>query len=255
MIDHDNLEEYRDAEIYDAMNGGFEIGGRFYLDLALECGNPILELACGTGRLTIPLAEQGFNITGVDITPEMLARARQKAQERGVSVTWVQGDARSVRLERKFRMIFMSGNSFQAFLDRQSQEDLLRTVHRHLHPDGLFAFETRNPILSSLYSGNGVEEETGAFVDKRGNRVTVSERRWYEHEKQLEHYITCYRWRDGLGSVVTRETRISIRYVFPQELRTLLHYNGFELTHLFGDFDLTEFRADSPLMVCVCRKR
>jgi 2-polyprenyl-3-methyl-5-hydroxy-6-metoxy-1,4-benzoquinol methylase len=72
MIDHDNLEEYRDAEIYDAMNGGFEIGGRFYLDLALECGNPILELACGTGRLTIPLAEQGFNITGVDITPERI---------------------------------------------------------------------------------------------------------------------------------------------------------------------------------------
>lgn len=255
MINHDNLDEYRDAELYDAVNGGHEIGGKFYFDLAREYGSPILEIACGTGRLTIPLAKEGYEITGVDLTQEMLTVAKKKAEQIGVAVDWVHTDARYLELGRKFRMVFTSGNSFQAFLDRESQEQLLETVHKHLDKQGVFAFETRNPVLSFLCAGSDTQEDAGSFIDKNGNQVSVAERRWYEHETQLEHYVTCRRWQGKLGVEQTMETKISIRYVFPQELEALLYYNGFDIVNLYGDFDLSPFQSDSPSMVCVCRKR
>lgn len=255
MNARDNLDEYRDGEMYDAINGGAEIGGAFYFDLAHECGNPILELACGTGRITIPLAEQGFDVTGVDITPEMLERAEQKAAVQGASIEWIRADARKLNLGRRFKMAFTTGNSFQAFLDSESQEDLLRTVRVHLIPGGVFAFETRNPNLAALATGIGGADYEWAFVDHAGRRVTALEQRRYDPESQVEHYTTQYRWTDDRNGSAERETHISLRYVFPQELEALLYYNGFELMHLYGDFEKSPFTAVSPLMVCVCRKR
>ncbi|MCI0184729.1 class I SAM-dependent methyltransferase [Sulfoacidibacillus ferrooxidans] len=254
-INHDNLEEYRDADTYDSINGGFEIGGNFYMNLAREYGSPILEIACGTGRITVPMAEQGYDITGVDITQEMLEAARQKATQHGVSVKWVHGDARNLELQRTYRMIFTTGNSFQAFSDRHSQERLLLTVHKHLDSNGVFAFETRNPIMSQLSTSNGKEEDAGTYVNKEGRTVFVTERCLYDHRTQLEHYVTRRRWKTKSSAEEISDTRIAIRYVFPQELEALLHYNGFYMEQMYGNFDLSPFQSDSPLMVCVCRKR
>jgi len=255
LINHDNLEEYRDAETYDLANGGFEIGGNFYLDLARQYGGPILEIACGTGRITIPMAEQGYDIMGVDITHEMLEAAKQKALHVGISAEWIHADARHIELKRKYRMIFIAGNSFQAFLDRESQESLLGTVHKHLDDGGVFAFETRNPIMSLLSSRNGTEEDVGSYVGKEGRQVIVTEQCWYEHETQLEHFVTRRRWKTESGVEESTDTRIAIRYVFPQEIESLLYYNKFYLEEMYGNFDLSPFQWNSPLMVCICSKR
>jgi ubiquinone/menaquinone biosynthesis C-methylase UbiE len=234
MLEHDNLEEYRDASSYDAINGTGEANLRFYSKLAHTTGGPILELACGTGRITIPMAEQGFEITGVDITSEMLERARQKAQNRGIRVEWLLDDARSLRLNRIYKFIYTTGNSFQAFLDRESQQAMLRTVYDHLHTDGIFAFETRNPILSHLCTGDGNKEEIWSFIDEHGICVNAIERRWYDHLTQIEHYVTSYHRIDESGQESTRINRISIRYVFPQDpnnpARTL--YERFGYVHV-----------------------
>ncbi len=82
MIDHDNLEEFRDPETYDLECDDYTEDCPFLEQWARSTGGPLLDLACGTGRMALRLAAQGYQVTGVDIVPEMIARARQKAAER-----------------------------------------------------------------------------------------------------------------------------------------------------------------------------
>ncbi len=107
----------------------------------------MLELACGTGRVSIPIARLGFAVTGLDIVPGMVELARSKSA--GLPTRWVAADARTFDLGEDFRLIFMTGNAFQLFLMNADQEALLGHVRAHLHDKGLFAFETRNPLWAS----------------------------------------------------------------------------------------------------------
>jgi 2-polyprenyl-3-methyl-5-hydroxy-6-metoxy-1,4-benzoquinol methylase len=253
MLDYDNLQGYRDADTYDLLNDLNETEWKFYSDLADQQGGPILDVACGTGRFTVPLAERGFDITGIDITPEMLEAAKQKAERQGVFVNWVHADARQFEIGRKFRFIFTTGNSFQHFLDRESVDGLLRTIHRHLDENGVFAFETRNPVLSLLSADSNIEENAGSWVDKDGYYCSSTYRRSYDHKTQLEHYVfNDRRWKDESDISETVQP-FALRYFFPQELESVLYYNGFKLEEMYGSFDLSPFQANSRLMVCICR--
>src|SRR5690348_2367219 len=115
LIDHDNLEEFADPLNYDVEDDS-DTGVAFYSALAQETGSPVLEIACGTGRVSIPIAQLGFAVTGLDIVPGMLDRARSKSV--GLPTRWVEGDARTFDLSEQFRLVFLTGNAFQAFLTR-----------------------------------------------------------------------------------------------------------------------------------------
>lgn len=90
------LEEYLHPDLYDLENPDFEPEGPFYLSIARETGGPVLELGCGTGRYTIPLARAGLAVTGLDRTPAMLDEARAKAGD--LPIQWVEADARDYQL-------------------------------------------------------------------------------------------------------------------------------------------------------------
>jgi hypothetical protein len=140
-------------------------------------------------------------------------------------------------------------------------------VRAHLHDEGLFAFETRNPRWASLKSGSEkeeglfanletrAEEEAGqAYTDSSGRNVRVSRTQAYDHVAQILHWTTYRRWREG-DQEQTRTTRIAVRYTFPQELAALLHYNGFTILRQYGDWNLEPLSAASPSLIVVCRKR
>ena len=95
MIDHDNLEEFADPAGYDRKDSS-DTGVAFYAALAREAGGPVLEIACGTGPLAIPIARQGFTVTGLDVVPDMLELARSKSA--GLPVRWVEGEVHAVSL-------------------------------------------------------------------------------------------------------------------------------------------------------------
>lgn len=272
MIDHNNLEEFADPVNYDIEDSS-NTGVAFYAALAQETGSPVLEVACGTGRVSIPIARLGFAVTGLDIVPGMLERARSKSD--GLPVRWVEGDARTFDLGECFQLIFLTGNAFQAFLTLADQEALLGRVHAHLHDDGLFAFETRNPRWAT--SGQreqkeegqavGVEQGEGFFTletleqevpgqgytDSRGRAVRASRTQVYDPVAQILHLTGYRRWDEG-GQEQTKVTRIALRYTFPQELAALLHYNGFMILRQYGDWNLEPLRATSPSIISVCRK-
>jgi SAM-dependent methyltransferase len=277
LIDHNNLEEFADPATYDREDDS-HTGVAFYCGLAQETGGPVLELACGTGRVSIPIAQVGLAVTGLDIVPGMVARARSKADSlrlasgEPLSTRWVEGDARTFDLGEQFRLIFLTGNAFQAFLTFADQGALLTRVHAHLHDDGLFAFETRNPRWPTLapdehsaqeqpppglfaFLETRTEEEEGpGYMDLQGRPVRVSRTQRYDHVAQILHWTSYRRWDEG-DQEQTKITRIAVRFTFPQELAALLHYHGFTMLRQYGDWTLEPLTASSPSIIVVCRKR
>ena len=265
MIDHDNLEAFADPVDYDRQDSS-DTGVAFYASLARETGGPVLEIACGTGRVAIPIARQGSAVTGLDVVPGMLERARSKAA--GLPIRWIEGDARSFDLEERFRLIFLTGNAFQAFVTNADQEELLGRVRAHLHDEGLFAFETRNPrwrtredrdedrdgLFVDLETRAEEDAHLASFTDADGREVRESSTRTYDHVAQVLHWTSYRRWHEG-SKESTKITRIALRYTFPQELAALLHYNGFTVVRWYGDWDGEQLTAASPSIIVVCRKR
>lgn len=264
MIDHNNLEAFSDPINYDQEDSS-DTGVAFYSALAQEVGGSVLELACGTGRVTIPIAKLGFPVTGLDIVPGMVARARSKSV--GLQARWVEGDARTFSLDEHFHLIFLTGNAFQVFLTNADQAALLQRVHAHLHDEGLFAFETRNPRWTELetraeaYEGQFFKLETNpeehgwqTYFDVKGQRVRTSYTQRYDHVAQILHLTGYKRWHEGQEER-TQITRIALRYTFPQELAALLHSQGFMIIRQYGDWNYEPLTAASPSIIVVCRKQ
>jgi cyclopropane fatty-acyl-phospholipid synthase-like methyltransferase len=106
----DNLEEYMEPDLYDAENDLFK--DDFNVFVGLKHHGSALDLACGTGRLTIALAKSGLPCIGLDVSESMLERAREKSE--GLDISYRQGDMRDFHLNQKFDLITMAGNAFQA---------------------------------------------------------------------------------------------------------------------------------------------
>lgn len=246
MIHHNNLEEYVDPENYDLEFGGESAKYHFFLEAARQNPGDVLELACGTGLTTLPLAEAGIPITGVDISQTMLDHARVKAKKQGLPVTFMEADARTFHSDKRFSLIYLTGNAFQAFLNEDDQVALLATVRKHLEPNGVFIFETRNPEGTDLTD----EEETswGEFIDKDGNRVKVSGTQTYDAEQQIMHWVTYRDW--GFKRTTSR---IACRFTDHATLQRLLTDQGFEVVAQYSDWHKTPFAPAAASIVSVCR--
>ena len=136
------------AQYYDC-HTGWSADKAYCLQLAEGCG-AVLDLGCGTGLLTARIAAQGASATGVDPAPAMLAIAR--TQPAGDLVTWVEGDAETIRLGRTFDLIVMSGHAFQVALTDSARRAFLDTIATHLGPKGRFIFDSRNPLVRAWES-------------------------------------------------------------------------------------------------------
>lgn len=247
MIDHDNLEEFDEPELYDAENGAFEPEGPFYLALAKDHGGPVLDLACGTGRIAIPIAQAGISVTGIDLSRPMFDHARRKAGT--LPVRFVEADCRSFDLDERFRVAVMSGHGFQFMLTDDDQRALLKAVHDHLLPGGLFAFETRNPRLEPFHH-IAEPEFWRAYADADGTRVETWTTEIPDREAGIVHYTVIRRWPDG------REVpcRVAIRFSGADHVQRLVGEAGLELVGRFGDWDGKPVTDDCTDLIFVCRR-
>ncbi len=251
-MSEDNLIEYADPQVYDLENADFEPDGPFLLEFAKRLGNPVLELGCGTGRLTIPFAQAGVDITGIEIVPGMLELAKQKAGD--LPIQWVCADVRSYQLNRTFRLIFESGCVFQHMLTRPDQEAFLARVREHLAEDGLFVFGSIFPSLQQL---ENVDEEKDWYTTQHpdGREIRVSGIECYDALRQVKVETAYRHWTDANGKEIVKVVPLSLRYNFPQELEALLHYNGFTVVERYGDNEKCPLTNESRSLICVCQKR
>jgi len=253
MIDHDNLEEFRDPQTIDLQDEGYYDDYLLTEQWARSLGGPLLDLACGTGRMALRMAELGYQVTGVDITPEMIEWARQKAAKQGLSVDWVVSDARTFHLQKQFPFIYMLENVFQFFLTREDQEAMLARVREHLLPEGCFLFETRNPSPRNLLE---VRHPEGAkYATPDGGQLVVTEQQHYDPMTQIQHYTDHKTFLQPGGKPREKTLRVALRYVFPQEMEALLYYNGFQIHECYGSWQGEPLTATSPAMIYVCQRR
>jgi 2-polyprenyl-3-methyl-5-hydroxy-6-metoxy-1,4-benzoquinol methylase len=254
MNARDNLEEFADPPNYDIEEGERSIPRiAFYCELAKSVGGPVLEMACGSGLVTIPIAATGLDVTGIDLTRLMLEHARKKAEEQNLNIRWVEADARSFDLGTSYKFIYLTGNAFQAFLRREDQETLLASVKRHLDPKGIFAFETRNPSGHDL-TNQPEEEFDQSYVSVNGHQVSVYFTQRYDPLAQVMYWTSYRRWNDGTRDH-NKETHIACRFTHPQELEALLHYNGFQVIQQYGNWRKEVLSASSPSIISICRLR
>ncbi len=243
---------YEDARRYDLMTSAIADGEdfAFYLRQFCKYSGPALELGCGTGRLTLPLAEQGFAMTGLDLSPVMLAYARKKAAARSTEVEWVEGDCRDFDLGRQFGLIFFPSNALCHLHDRADIEACFACVRRHLKAGGVFAFEVFNPSLTLLTRDPKRRYPVGEYPDPdSGRRLIVTEQVAYNAATQINH-IQWFYWYEGDEAETVAD--LNLRMFFPQEIDALLHYNGFTVEAKYGDFDETPFGSTSQRQILVC---
>lgn len=238
----DNLEEYADPNLYDAEYGSFKED--FNVFVGLKHHGSALDLACGTGRLTVPLAKSGLSCVGIDACPSMLECARRKSE--GLDIFYKQGDMRDFRLNQTFDLITLAGNAFQALLTDDDQERLLICVRTHLKPDGLFAFNTRNPRPGDMLTTVDYEFWHD-FRDPNGQLIKVYGKQAYDPSKGTVCYSTKRVWSD-----VETITDIELRFVSLKVLEQKLEALGFQVLNLYGDFHKNPYSIMSESIVLMC---
>jgi SAM-dependent methyltransferase len=254
---NESIPLYRDGRHYDALNSFLVADIPFYLEEARKTQGPVLELACGTGRLTIPIAQVGVKIIGLDLSASMLEHARSKAKHAGVDIEFVEGDCRGLAMGRKFGLIFMAFNSMQHLHDYASLAALFANVRKHLAEDGRFVFDVFNPKLEILARAAGDRRLEREYQDPDGKATVAFERSiTYDDAAQVSH-IQCYFVRRGPKGeeLDVRVEELHLRSFFPQELDLLVRSQGFEIVEKFGNFERKAFGSGDPKQVVVCKPK
>jgi ubiquinone/menaquinone biosynthesis C-methylase UbiE len=252
-----NLEEFQDPVNYDLEEiPGSDERIAMIREAVHRQGPTTLELACGTGIVTLPLAAAGQRTMGVDLSLPMLEHARVKAAALGLETvtSWLHADARRVQLSGRFASVVLTGNAFQAFLTDADQRALLANVHRHLEPGGLFVFETRNPSGHPLCD---IAEWQPWFEYRsaEGHSVSVGGTQRWDAATRVLHWTTERRWAAaGTGEPRRRTAHIACRFTPPDELAALLAAAGFSIERQFGDWDGSALTAASREIVTFCRR-
>ena len=245
--DHYNQAEL--ADLYDDENV-WDASADFYRDLAGRLGaRTLLDLGCGTGTVTRGIAAAiGCTAVGIDPALPMLAVARRKTRHE--SVEWIEGDARSIRLDRAFDLIIMTGNAFQALVTPENQAALLATIAAHLGPTGRFAFDTRNPAAREWLEWTPDLSrrvvDTGAY-----GAVEIWDEAQMDATTGILDVVEHYRILSG-GRHLRSDFRL--RFTEQAELATALAAAGLEAEHWFGDWDGAPFRESAREIIVVGRR-
>jgi SAM-dependent methyltransferase len=239
------------ARWYDPTHSSRLADATFYRELARETGGPVLELGCGTGRVLLPIAQEGLECVGLDGSPAMLdaLRAKQPPSDLRLVLAPMQdfdlGPAR-------FRLVFAAFRPLQHLYTVEDQLACLASVRRHLAPGGLFAFDLFQPDLALLALAEEPEYEESRFVDGGDEIVRLASASRDVATQTQAVAIRFERRRDGLA-VGSETERFRMRWYYRYEVEHLLARAGFDVVALYGDFDRRPFDRDAKEMVFVAR--
>lgn len=234
----------------------------FFVTEAQRAAGPVLEAGCGTGRILIPTARAGVEITGLDISKTMLDICRRRLgrepQEVQQRVRLCEADMRAFALAARFQLATLPFRSFQHLLAPEDHLACLQTLHRHLDPGGKIILDVFNPFLPYLAEEKFGEESEPEpeFTMPDGRQVTRRFRvTGRDRASQIQNIELIYavRHRDGRQERLVHD--FPMRYFFRYELEHLLARCGFEIEALYGDYDRSAFGEKDPgELIFVARK-
>ena len=251
----DFTDEYGDPARYDLEYGTAGLDIPFYVALAEQTDGAVLDVAAGTGRIALALAEAGHEVTAVDVNEAMVDFAIAKDADE--TVTWVVQDARDLKVRGKFGLAIVAGNALQQLLTNDDRAAALKAIYRQLAPGATFAFAIRFPHATELARRVETPEIWHSYTDVTGSQVIVSGTQRYDAASQVMTHET-YRQYAVDGTPAEAPTTTAVRYSFPQELEAALAAARFEVEATYADFTGTPLTAESAAtasaLVYVCRK-
>ena len=246
------------ARFYDAAHAAMPSLGpdaRFYEKLAAEIGGPVLEVGCGTGRVLLPIAARGIECAGIDASPAMLDECRRKPGAGSIALSCARMQSFDLG-ERRFRLIYSAFRAFQHLETVDDQLACLARVRAHLEPDGVFAFDVFNPRLERVALDDEPEAQDLVFT-RAGRAMRRFTRIARDRATQLMQVTMRYvadASADGRQSAEETRVTFSMRWFWRYELEHLLRRAGFTHVEMFGDFDRSPIRRDSPAFVVVAHQ-
>jgi ubiquinone/menaquinone biosynthesis C-methylase UbiE len=241
------------APFYDIEHDRFNEDLDMYRNFAELSGGKILELACGSGRILLPLAEEGHELTGVDSSEKMLEIAQQRLQEKELTghCHLVKQDIRTLQLGQKYRLVIIALGSFGHITTRKDQQSTLAAIRAHLSPGATLILDISNADARYMEDLSGQVLHQGTWLLQGDHYYThfvspaaSSER----HLLELTHFYE----RHQQGGPVARTITTTHLYLFERvEMELLLEQTGFVVKDVYGDYDLGSFGLESPRMICV----
>lgn len=241
------------APFYDIEHAQFGEDLDMYRNFAELSGGKILELACGSGRVLLPLAQDGYAVTGVDTSAAMLAIARDRLQESGLSAraTLVQQDVSALNLGQRFRLAFIALGSFGHIATRKTQRLTLAAVRAHLSPGSTFIVDISNADARYMEGLGSHILHQGTWRRDDGTLLThfVSPANATDsHLLELTHFYDQH----SQGGTVQRTTVTTHLYLFERsEIELLLEQAGFVVKDVYGDYDFGPYQLESPRLICI----
>lgn len=229
------------ADEYDALHNPGTTAESVELIAELAGSGRLLELAIGTGRMALPLVEKGFDLEGVEGSPEMVAKLHAKPG--GADIPVLIGDMADFRIERAFDFAFLVFNTLFNLTSQAAQVACFKSAAQHLRPGGQFLVETFVPDLSRFHDNQAVRSRNMAFK-------TV----WLEaiEHDPIEQVFNMQRVR--ITEEGTKLAPLLMRYAWPQEIDLMAQLAGLELEHRWGGWNREPFTADSKMHVSLYRK-
>jgi cyclopropane fatty-acyl-phospholipid synthase-like methyltransferase len=252
MTDYDLI-----APFYDLEHAHFDEDLNLYTNFAELCGSPVLELACGSGRLLVPLAREGYELTGVDSSARMLKLAQEALEQAGVAAqcTLVQESMSTLHLGQKFRLAFIALGSFGHVCSRQEQRQTLATVRNHLTSNGKFILDISNADARYMEHLSGQVLHQGTWQREDGallSHLVSPASSPTKHLLELTHFYEEHQQ----GEAVRRTVITTHLYLFERnEVELLLEEAGFRITDVYGDYELNPYEHDSPRMIFIAEAR
>ena len=250
------------AQLYDARVKDWPGELDFYRDFLSttpESSRGVLEIACGTGRVTLPLSRAGYQMTGLDISPELLEIARQKSTGTA-DPDWVLTDMRTFELDRKFGVVISPGHSFQFMLTPGDQVRCLEQVKRHLVPGGwlILHLDHQNVRwLAGLLDQKAGEFEPGSIIELPGSHERYQYQRFWGYEPATQTATVTAKWQKIGENDEVVETWLMdpmpLHCAFRTEVEHLLVRCGFTIQALYGDFYRNPLTDDAQDMLWVAR--
>jgi SAM-dependent methyltransferase len=247
-----SLAHYEDAAYYTATYRRRIDDVAYYVTLAQNEGGPVLEYGVGNGRIALPMARHGVPVVGIDHSAPMLADLRARLADEPKSVRRLvqtrRGDMRQVQLGRRFALVVAPFNTVLHLYTRPDVEAFLARVREHLAEGGRFVVDLSMPVAADLARPPSRPFQAPRFRHPTAE-VVVRNRERFDYDPVRQVLFVAMEFEPENDPAAAWMTPLAHRQFFPQEWEALLHYNGFEVEHVFGDFAQGPLTKDSDSMV------
>ena len=232
------------ADIYDFyVNVDIDIS--FFLKETEAYNAEILELMCGTGRVSIPLLKSGKHMTCIDYSKGMLDKFAQKIRDKNYPVDLIQMDVTNLDLNRKFGLIILPFHSISEILSTELQIKALQSISLHLDKSGVFILTLQNP-KTRLRMADGIQRVMGRFTIDNDRQMIISYVNQYNESDKIVSGYQFYEIFDSANTLIEKRfLEINFKPITDSELRDMIKTTGLEVVEMYGDYSYGSFNEET----------